>query len=943
MRAALAQPCCRDLLSDKLKSEPASGFLHAAAPFLEQAFIRFDEGIAALATPAAPLPFDPSTIRQIFFADLADNLLATLSRTLALELNVARLRGELAGATPEERFQNFIERLPQPERLRALLEEYPVLARLLVEQAQRWVTVSLEFLARLCRDWAEIKTAFAPESDPGVLVAVRGGLSDTHRGGRSVCTAKFSSGLRLVYKPKSLAVDAHFQQFLRWLNKRGAEPPFPTLTVLARETYGWVEHAAARECQTTAEVRRFYRRQGSYLALLYLLEATDFHAGNVIACGEYPYLIDLEALFHPHRASTEASVADTADRRAKRALAHSLLRIGLLPERVGGDSENAGVDRSGLGTLDNQMTPHALPHWEAVGTDAMQLARKRKLIGPDKNRPQLTGAGVSVLDYQQEILGGFAATYALLLRHKAELTSAAGPLARFAQDEVCVFLRSMRTYRRLLRESYHPDVLRDALDRDRLFDLLWVEVTDAPDLAKVIQVERTELLRGDIPLFSARPASRDLWLSASERLPDFFAESSFSVVQRRINQLSREDCERQAWVIRASLATLPPAPAKDEAPVPARPAPASMANSESLRAAAQAIGDRLERLSFRGPDDAAWLGLVQERERCWETDALGLDLEGGLPGVALFLACLGAVTGQARYTTLAQAALTTVQRHLGEWGDEIGLIGAWDGWGGLIYALTHLGALWQRPDLLAEAEAVVDRLPALIEEDGVFDVYGGAAGCIGALRCLAHCAPSSRATEAAILCGDHLLARVESAPAAGFAHGTAGIAWALLTLHDWTGLERFQAAAREALRQARSRGGEATEDWVESGLARLSGLPCADDAGLRAEIAAALAATLQHGFERNHSLGHGAAGSLELLLQASRTLGEPEWEARLHHLSAAMLESIEQHGWRCGTPCAVETPGLLAGLAGIGLQLLRLAEPELVPSVLALEPPSARG
>ena len=39
---------------------------------------------------------------------------------------------------------------------------------------------------------------------------------------------------------------------------------------------------------------RFYRRQGALLALLYALEATDFHAENLIASGEFPVLIDLE-------------------------------------------------------------------------------------------------------------------------------------------------------------------------------------------------------------------------------------------------------------------------------------------------------------------------------------------------------------------------------------------------------------------------------------------------------------------------------------------------------------------------------------------------------------------------------------------------------------------------------------------------------------------------
>jgi lantibiotic modifying enzyme len=35
----------------------------------------------------------------------------------------------------------------------------------------------------------------------------------------------------------------------------------------------------------------------------------------------------------------------------------------------------------------------------------------------------------------------------------------------------------------------------------------------------------------------------------------------------------------------------------------------------------------------------------------------------------------------------------------------------------------------------------------------------------------------------------------------------------------------------------------------------------------------------------------------------------------------------------------VETPGLMLGIAGTGYQLLRLASPEQIPSVLLLAPP----
>jgi len=52
-----------------------------------------------------------------------------------------------------------------------------------------------------------------------------------------------------------------------------------------------------------------------------------------------------------------------------------------------------------------------------------------------------------------------------------------------------------------------------------------------------------------------------------------------------------------------------------------------------------------------------------------------------------------------------------------------------------------------------------------------------------------------------------------------------------------------------------------------------------------------------------------------------------------------VLGSIDTSGWRSGVPFGVETPGLMAGLAGIGYGMLRLAEPDSVPSNLTLEPP----
>src|SRR5262249_37483900 len=146
-----------------------------------------------------------------------------------------------------------------------------------------------------------------------------------------------------------------------------------------------------------------------------------------------------------------------------------------------------------------------------------------------------------------------------------------------------------------------------------------------------------------------------------------------------------------------------------------------------LLAEACRIGDRIERLALRGPQDVNWLGFTMTSERHGEGTPLGLDLYDGMPGLALFLAYLGALRGSERYTALAPATCATMLRTVRENRDELTWIGGFVGWGGVIYTLTHLGALWRQPQLLDEAQELVDLLPALIGQDDQLDVLSGAA------------------------------------------------------------------------------------------------------------------------------------------------------------------------------------------------------------------------
>lgn len=123
------------------------------------------------------------------------------------------------------------------------------------------------------------------------------------------------------------------------------------------------------------------------------------------------------------------------------------------------------------------------------------------------------------------------------------------------------------------------------------------------------------------------------------------------------------------------------------------------------------------------------------------------------------------------------------------------------------------------------------------------------------------------------------------------------------------------------------------------GLARLAALKYRDDEQMRQEISIALATTITGGFGHNQSLCHGDLGNLETLLTATQVLAEPYYDSELKRLTALVFNGIQKHGWVTGVPMGIETPGLMTGLAGIGYQLLRLAEPMCIPSVLSLAPP----
>ncbi len=949
-------------------------------PVLARFRARLRAALAAAPRRAEGLTLDADALESAWSERLARRWLWMSLPTLVLELNCARMLEQLEGDTPEARFESFVAGLREPERAAALFAEYGVLARQIDDRARQSLEASLELVARLTADGPLIRRTFFDGADPGPVVEADAGAGDTHADGRSVVLLHFARGARLVYKPRPLAVDAHFRELVDWLAARGAPESLRAPRVLDGGHHGWVEHVAAAPCADEDAVRRYHVRLGALLAVLHAVRAVDVHFENLIAAGEHPVLVDLETLFHPTPPSLAARTRE--HRATASALEDSVLRVGLLPYRVNG--EDAEADLSGVAAASGQQAPDPVLRWRDVGRDDMHAVREPLPLEPGHNRPTLAGREIDPTAHAEAMSGGFRAMRAWLVRERDLLLPPEGPLRRFARDRVRVVMRPTRVYGLLIDESWNPDVLREEAARDALFDRLQ-GLSDAVELRAVAKSERDDLRAGDVPVFTSQPGSRHLWDSRGESRRDLFAESALDEACRRLAAMDERDVEREAWLVRAALGmeVLNRDRGEWSAYVLARGerAPSHEAQRARLLVAARSLGRWFERMAVGDDERATWIAL-DFRANGWTLNAEATDLYSGVPGIVLFLARLGALTGDESFTRLARRGLCATLEALGRTEPARLERGLFQGLAGTVYTLAHCAALWRDDALVREALARLGALERLCEADEELDVVAGGAGVIAAALALEHVARDGRALALARACGERLAAVARDGPdgplwwnrlsgeepATGFAHGTSGIAHALLLLARTTGAQALRARALAALRAESAWLRPSIERWRTSespapaasalagsaertlsmswcyglpGLlvARLAAVESGAAEAARVEAVALAEVVARRGFGKNHCLCHGDLGNLDVLLLAARTLGMDALRDECAGWTAAVLDSAEDGGWRCGTMAAVEAPGLMNGLAGIGYGLLRLADPDSVPSLLALEAP----
>src|SRR6476646_4948271 len=103
-----------------------------------------------------------------------------------------------------------------------LLDDKPVLLRLVASLTRQWLATTREFLTRLHTDIDVIRRDVLNVPHGSAVAGIRCGLSDPHRGGRSVLLVEFEDGLRVLYKPKDLRIDVAWELLVERLNAQAS-------------------------------------------------------------------------------------------------------------------------------------------------------------------------------------------------------------------------------------------------------------------------------------------------------------------------------------------------------------------------------------------------------------------------------------------------------------------------------------------------------------------------------------------------------------------------------------------------------------------------------------------------------------------------------------------------------------------------------------------------
>ncbi|WP_448233189.1 type 2 lanthipeptide synthetase LanM family protein [Microbacterium lacticum] len=878
---------------------------------------------------------------------LVDRVQQLSVRTLVACMHTLREQGMLRGDTAEDRYAYFCLLSGSPAFVQSLRRVFPELGAQIARVTSGMTTATRTFIERLDDAMATgvLKKLLREDSS---LTKLRWTGSDSHSGGQSVLIAEFGTE-RIVYKPRSMAAEASFNELIHRFNQV-ADISLPILATETGSNHGWQEYADGLR-PTDREL--YYRQCGHLLAILHVVGASDMHYENVLNHAGGPAVVDAETLFAVNlRRSDDGSTADPA----MIALANSVFSTGFLPARIdAGIDVLDSVDIGFLGYEPGQTAVTASVMFREAGTDRMYVDFGMGEILASSVAP----VAETVTDEPRLVATGFASLYDWILENRDTVSAWVTEL--FASVSVRAVLDNTRKYYQLLSLSTHPEFQMSTELTNVLFHRCAIGRLEHVT-PEVIRAEIADLLNRDIPYFSLRTDRTEVFDSRGQAVANTLAETPINRVLSQISAMSPLSRDFNIRVIRSTFVNKVD-PGLD------RPL-WDLVNASSNRpghvpaTSMQAVRDIADEylrfaIDVAPGNPTEWLGATLSNTaeaNPWRFRQLPDGLYAGCSGVALFLTAAGTRFEDTRYTDCAERFLVPRAMQLLASAEErrreiVGGMGG--GYPGLAYTLINGARItgrtaWESAGLELWSQLPED-IPFLTEADQLM----GTAGVLAASSWLLSDpgVPEARREHiqaaAAIayreLC-DHApeLAsgqQVNRRQYSGYAHGLSGLiaALTLYGLHEPEAAERVPALEStfstlfEEVPLPYAMSNDAPDyrahGWCHGAPGILSAEQIRHRYGSRdrsRQIDVLIDATSQECLDLNFSLCHGDIGNLIILQQAAR-LRQNEKAADLVKEKMHLLENYVLPSKLADRDSkSVLNDALMVGLPGVGYGLLQL-------------------
>lgn len=916
------------------------------------------------------------TFQKILFEQMKQDLLPVVIKTCIYELHEAKANGYLTEAQSTDRFKQFIKLLKEPRTLEAIFKKYPVLHRLLKTYVGHSIKFMRQFFQALEADYVDIQQHFNLSESSKLCHIYKAG--DRHRQASSVLILEFidkaheTSVQKIVYKPRSLAIDLAYNYFISKINQK-IDFDFRTVKTLDYQTHGWCEFVTVSSCQHEKEVERFYYRLGGLLAVAHLLNGGDLHYENVLAAGDCPIIIDHECLLQPLlRLNNAAQV-----QRLRRTLLDTLI----LPNRALVTDTEESFDVSAFAGRGGQFHPEENLVVMKAGCDDMRLERQRTVFSAQHNLPTLKGEIIDASAYQSHFIKGFETCYQWLLNNKTYLTAKNSPLQKFNHVETRILFKPTAEYARLLFEALHPKILCSFENFQEHLSWLYEDRKDYQgfDCSWIIASEIEDLHQLDIPLFSHWTDEGVIRNSRSQPLDNIILHNGFAALMQQVNAFSSEDFLFQSMLIKQALFASDRSSQKEEMLEQGRKSYINKKYDVKLFCLNKVteILDYIKLFAFIDNGIPYWSYVSPVGSAQWSVSLSTFDLYNGILGVILTYAYASVFMGHARYK---QRVLDFVEKlaPILETLNNRSSIGAYSGLGAFLIFIAKLNQLNFISTLQATLliEKITTHFDKIFKDDyPIFDVIDGSAGYLLALLEARSLVDPKTLAKQLHCCVRHILkiypspgvmpkheanVRYHGKTILGFAHGMMGVAYALDQYARFSTTPSVAHWINKACQLHQSSWSERQYNWpdVMSNDFNLDQLkpqdysnswcygrigqvlfylnPVSKVSGSHTftQVERCVIAEMKEGFSNILNMCHGDMGKLDFLLIAEKSglvpAGFSQTQLKTKLFLDRSVDSICTE--RAGR---IFIPGLMTGLSGVAYQLLRIIEPAKIPSILS--------